>query len=85
MDRPWRQRYPGYSVSWHKQVWLRIAPKRLRAHQTKLRQLLKRSRGQSLPTTIRKLNPMLRGWANRGLGKVRRTDEGLGGTAVRLI
>ncbi|MBQ0745961.1 MAG: hypothetical protein KBT82_09830 [Marinobacter sp.] len=26
--------------------------------------MLKRSRGQSLPTTIRKLKPVLRGWAN---------------------
>jgi hypothetical protein len=30
----------------------------------KLRPLLKRSRGQSLYTTIRHLNPVLRGWAN---------------------
>ncbi|PTB91560.1 group II intron reverse transcriptase/maturase [Marinobacter sp. B9-2] len=64
VDRPWRRSFLGYSVSWHKQVRLRIAPKSLKAFMTKLRPLLKRSRGQSLPTTIRNLNPVLRGWAN---------------------
>ena len=65
VDRPWRRSFLGYSVSWHKrQVRLRIAPKSLKAFMTKLRRLLKRSRGQSLATTIRHLNPVLRGWAN---------------------
>jgi len=65
VDRPWRRSFLGYSVSWHKrQVRLRVAPKSLKAFMTKLRPLLKRSRGQSLPTTIRNLNPVLRGWAN---------------------
>ena len=65
VDRPWRRSFLGYSVSWHKrQVRLRVAPKSLKAFMTKLRPLLKRSRGQSLTTTIQKLNPVLRGWAN---------------------
>ena len=65
VDRPWRRNFLGYSVSWHKrQVQLRVAPKSLKAFMTKLRPLFKRSRGQSLATTIRTLNPMLRGWAN---------------------
>ena len=65
VDRPWRRSFLGYSVSWHKrQVRLRVAPKSLKAFMTKLRPLLKRSRGQSLATTIRNLNPVLRGWAS---------------------
>jgi len=65
VDRPWRRSFLGYSVSWHKgQVRLRIAPASLRAFLAKLRLLLKRSRGQSLATTIQHLNPVLRGWAN---------------------
>ena len=65
VDRPWRRSFLGYSVSWHKrQVRLRVAPKSLKAFMTKLRPLLKRSRGQALTTTIRNLNPVLRGWAN---------------------
>ncbi|PTB98109.1 group II intron reverse transcriptase/maturase, partial [Marinobacter sp. Z-F4-2] len=65
VDRPWRRSFLGYSVSWHKrQVRLRVAPKSLKACMAKLRPLLKRSRGQSLTTTILNLNPVLRGWAN---------------------
>ena len=64
VDRPWRRSFLGYSVSWHKQVRLRIAPKSLQAFMAKLRPLLRRSRGQSLPATLQKLNPVLRGWAN---------------------
>jgi group II intron reverse transcriptase/maturase len=64
VDRPWRRHFLGYSVTWHKQVRLRIAPKSLKAFMAKLRPLLKRSRGQSLTRTIQKLNPILRGWAN---------------------
>lgn len=64
VDRPWRRNFLGYSVTWHKQVRLRIAPKSLKAVMAKLRPLLKRSRGQSLTTTIHNLNPVLRGWAN---------------------
>jgi group II intron reverse transcriptase/maturase len=64
VDRPWRRSFLGYSVSWHKQVRLRIAPKSLTACQNRLRLLLKRSRGRSLRATIEQLNPVLRGWAN---------------------
>lgn len=64
VDRPWRRSYLGYSVSWHKQVRLRVAPKSLERYQAKLRQLLRGARGRSLRTTIERLNPVLRGWAN---------------------
>lgn len=65
VDRPWRRSFLGYSVSWHKrQVRLQVAPKSLKTHMAKLRVLFRRSRGQSLTTTIRNLNPVLRGWAS---------------------
>jgi len=86
VDRPWRRSYLGYSVSWHKQVRLRIAPKSLKAHQAKLRQLLKQSRGRSLSTTIRKLNPVLQGWANYyRLTASKRSVEALDGWIRRRL
>jgi group II intron reverse transcriptase/maturase len=39
VDRPWRRTFLGYSVTWHKQVRLRIAPKSLKAVMAKLRPL----------------------------------------------
>jgi len=64
VDRPWRRSFLGYSVSWHQQVRLRVAPKSLSACKARLRRLLKQARGQSVSRTIEQLNPVLRGWAN---------------------
>ncbi len=86
VDRPWRRRFLGYSVTWHKQVRLRLAPKSLQALMTKLRPLLKRSRGQSLATTIRTLNPVLRGWASYyRLTASKRSVEALDGWVRRRL
>lgn len=87
VDRPWRRSFLGYSVSWHeRQVRLRVAPKSLKAFMAKLRPLLKRSRGQSLNTTIRSLNPVLRGWANYyRLTTSKRSVEALDGWIRRRL
>lgn len=87
VDRPWRRSFLGYSVSWHKgQVRLRVAPKSLKTFMTKLRPLLKRSRGQSLTKTIRNLNPVLRGWANYyRLTASKRSVEALDGWIRRRL
>ena len=87
VDRPWRRSFLGYSVSWHeRQVRLRVAPKSLKAFMAKLRPLLKRSRGQSLNTTIRSLNPVLRGWANYyRLTASKRSVEALDGWIRRRL
>ncbi|ABC27012.1 group II intron-encoding maturase [Hahella chejuensis KCTC 2396] len=86
VDRPWRRSYLGYSVSWRKQVRLRIAPKSLKRYQAKLRQLLRQSRGRPLQTTIARLNPALRGWANYyRLTTSKRPVEGLDGWVRRRL
>ncbi|WP_348701482.1 group II intron maturase-specific domain-containing protein, partial [uncultured Marinobacter sp.] len=86
VDRPWRRHFLGYSVTWHKQARLRVAPKSLKAFMAKLRPLLKRSRGQSLTTTIHKLNPVLRGWANYyRLTASKRSVEALDGWLRRRL
>ncbi|ERP99069.1 hypothetical protein Q666_04070 [Marinobacter sp. ES-1] len=86
VDRPWRRSFLGYSVTWHKQARLRVAPKSLKAFMAKLRPLLKRSRGQSLTTTIQKLNPVLRGWANYyRLTASKRSVEALDGWIRRRL
>ncbi|MEP1584518.1 MAG: group II intron maturase-specific domain-containing protein, partial [Marinobacter sp.] len=65
---------------------LSIAPKSLRAYLAKLRPLLRRSRGQSLTTTIRNLNPVLRGWANYyRLTDTKRSVEALDGWIRRRL
>ncbi|TBW43281.1 group II intron reverse transcriptase/maturase, partial [Marinobacter halodurans] len=86
VDRPWRRSYLGYSVSWHKQVRLRIAPQSLKRYQAKLGQLLQGARGRSLPATIQRLNPVLRGWANYyRLTTSKRAVEALDGWVRRRL
>ncbi len=59
---PWKRKFLGYSLTWHKVPKLRIAPTSLKRLEDKIREVLKGARGRSLPTVITKLNPILRGW-----------------------
>ena len=61
--RPWRRRFLGYSVTWHRQPKLRIAASSIERLTDKVKVLLRGARGRSLGTTIQTLNPLLRGWA----------------------
>ena len=60
---PWKRKFLGYSMTWHKVPKLRIAPTSLQRLEDKIREVLKGARGRSLAHTIQELNPVLRGWA----------------------
>ncbi len=60
---PWKRKFLGYSLTWHKASKLRIAPESLKRLEGKIREVLKGARGRSLTHTITELNPVLRGWA----------------------
>jgi RNA-directed DNA polymerase len=62
VERPWKRKFLGYSVTWHTETRLRIAPESLRRLMNRLRGLLREGRGQSLTQIIENLNPLLRGW-----------------------
>lgn len=62
VERPWKRKFLGYSVTWHTEARLRIAPESLRRLMDRVRELLREGRGQSLAQTIENLNPFLRGW-----------------------
>ena len=61
--RPWKRKFLGYSLTWHKAPRLRIAPASIKRLEDHIRVVLKGSRGRNLPHTIEELNPVLRGWA----------------------
>jgi RNA-directed DNA polymerase len=63
VDEPWRRKFLGYSISWHREPQMRIARPSLRRMTEKVRALLRGARGRSLSYTIEQLNPLLRGWA----------------------
>lgn len=60
--RPWERKFLGYSVTFHQETRLRIAPESARRLASKVRELMRAGRGRSLAHTIKDLNPVLRGW-----------------------
>jgi len=60
---PWRRKFLGYSLTWHKAPRRRIAAQSRKRLKQKIRAVLKGARGRSLRHTIERLNPILRGWA----------------------
>ena len=60
--RPWDRKFLGYSMTWHKQPRLRIAPASRQRLVSRIREMLKSARGRNLKRTIDELTPILRGW-----------------------
>ncbi len=59
---PWKRKFLGYNLTWHKVPRLKIAPTSLKRLEDKIREVLQGARGRSLTTVITELNPILRGW-----------------------
>ena len=77
---PWKRKFLGYSLTWHKVPKLRIAPTSRKRLEDKIRAVLKGARGRSLSHTIDELNPLLRGWsAYFKLTETKRVPEELDG------
>jgi len=64
VDRPWKRKFLGYSMTAHKRPKLKAAPASVKRLKGGLRQILRRGRGRSLSKVIEELKPVLRGWAN---------------------
>jgi group II intron reverse transcriptase/maturase len=60
--RPWKRKFLGYSMTWHKKPRLKIAEASRKRLAEKLRKTMREARGKSLKQTIERLNPVLRGW-----------------------
>jgi group II intron reverse transcriptase/maturase len=73
--RPWQRKFLGYSITWHQKPKLRIAAPSLEKLKDQVRVLLRGAQGRNLDTTIRTLNPLLRGWA--AYFKLAETRQGL--------
>ena len=60
--RPWERKFLGYSLTWHVNAKLKIAPESVKRLYEKVRERLRSGRGQSLAAMISELNVLLRGW-----------------------
>jgi RNA-directed DNA polymerase len=86
VDRPWRRRFLGYSVTRHKPPRLKVAPESVRRLKAKLRPLFRRGRGRALGAVIGELSRVLRGWvAYYRLAEVKGLFEELDGWIRRKL
>lgn len=60
--RPWQRKFLGYSMTWHQEPKLKIAPTSRERFTEKICKTLRAARGRSLRQVIEQLNPQLRGW-----------------------
>lgn len=62
--RPWKRKFLGYSMTFHKEPRLKVAPESVARLKAKLRDLFRQGRGRNLGRFIQEdLTPVLRGWA----------------------
>jgi RNA-directed DNA polymerase len=64
VDRPWKRKFLGYSMTWHKRPRLKIAPASLDRFKNKVRERLRGGRGRNVKRQIEDMIPLLRGWIN---------------------
>jgi len=62
VDRPWRRKFLGYSVTVHWQPRLKVARESVQRLKAKLCEVFRRGRGRRLRTVVGELAPTLRGW-----------------------
>jgi len=63
VDRPWKRKFLGYTVTTHNDPKLRPAPASVKRLKAELREFFRRSRGCNLGRVCKDLSRKLRGWA----------------------
>jgi RNA-directed DNA polymerase len=79
VDRPWRRKFLGFSLSAERVSRIRVAPESVKRFQEKLREKFRRGRGRNLRAFLTEdLQPLIRGWANYfSVAETRRVFESL--------
>jgi RNA-directed DNA polymerase len=86
VDRPWKRKFLGYSMTWHKRPRLKVAPASLERLKATLKETFRKGRGRNLSKLIEELTPILRGWVNYfRLSEVKGLFEDLDGWIRRRL
>src|SRR5215475_1718556 len=65
VDRPWKRKFLGYTMTWHREPRIKVAENSVTRLKMKLREILRRGRGRNIGRLIEEeLTPLLRGWMN---------------------
>ena len=64
VDRPWKRKFLGYSMTWEKSARLKPSPANIQRLKDSIRKVTRRGRGCNVSRVIGELTPKLRGWGN---------------------
>jgi len=64
VERPWKRKFLGFSMTVHRECRVRVAPQAVERFKEALRAKFREGRGQNLRTFLESLKPKLRGWAS---------------------
>lgn len=64
VDRPWKRKFLGFSLTSQKVTRVRVAPQSVERFKDKLREKFRAGRGRNLKAFLESLQPLLRGWAS---------------------
>ncbi|MBD3344499.1 MAG: group II intron reverse transcriptase/maturase, partial [Chitinivibrionales bacterium] len=62
VDRPWKRKFLGYSMTNEKKVRLKVAPRSVERLKGKLRDILRKGRGRNIVTVCKEISVVLIGW-----------------------
>jgi RNA-directed DNA polymerase len=87
VDRPWKRKFLGYSMTWHKPPRLKVARESVKRLKGDLKKSFRAGRGRNLSRFItEELNAKLRGWVNYfGHSEVKGIFEELDGWIRRRL
>ena len=64
VDRPWKRRFLGYSMTQEKSVRLKPSPTNIKRLKDTIREVIRRGRGRRIDRVVAELSLKLRGWGN---------------------
>jgi RNA-directed DNA polymerase len=64
VDRPWNRKFLGYSMTSHQSPKLKVAPNSIKRAKARVKEIIRKGRGRSLPRVAAELTTFLRGWVN---------------------
>jgi RNA-directed DNA polymerase len=78
VDRPWKRKFLGYSMTTERNTRLKVAPRSLKRLKNTLREITRTGRGRNIGKVIEELNTVLIGWQSYfKLAEVRKPFEEL--------
>lgn len=64
VDRPWNRKFLGYTMTPHHSPKLKVSPNSIKRVKARVKEIIRKGRGRSLPKVAGELTTLLRGWVN---------------------